>query len=245
MIAFDPFIPAAQLTAPLHTPTRVPLIVYIDIKSPYAYIAKDATYELLDELGIDADWRPITLDIPSYLGSARLDASGKVAESNRTQEQWSGVRYAYADARRYAKLRGLMLRGTTKIWDSSVAHIGMLWAKQQSQRVLRDYIGRVYEPFWKRELDIEDEAVIARVLCEAGADVHGFEDYLHGEGRTLHDTMQAAIFDSGIFGVPSYIVDGELFFGREHLPMVRWLLKGRIGVAPDVAYGVDVQATQR
>ena len=240
MAEFDPLRADTPLREPLHAPLRTslhaPPIVYIDFKSPYAYIAKDPTYAMLDDLGIDADWRPITLDIPSYLGSARLDAQGKVAESNRTQEQWSGVRYAYADARRYAKLRGLTLRGTVKIWDSSLAHIGMMWAKQQSQRVLRDYIGRVYEPFWKRELDIEAPAVISRVLHEAGADVAGFEDYRHGPGRAQHDAMQAAIFDAGIFGVPSYVVNGELFFGREHLPMVRWLLSGQHGAAPDVAY---------
>jgi len=64
-----------------------PLIVYIDYKSPYAYLAKDPTYELADDLGIDIDWRPLTLDIPSYLGSARLDAAGRVVESKRTPQQ--------------------------------------------------------------------------------------------------------------------------------------------------------------
>ena len=48
--------------------------------------------------------------------------------------------------------------------------------------------------------------------------------------------MQRVIFDAGIFGVPTYVVDREVFFGREHLPMVRWLLEGRQGPAPDIAY---------
>ena len=81
-----------------------PLIVYIDFKSPYAFIAKDPTYAIEDQLGIEIDWRPLTLDIPSFLGSARLDAKDKVVEQNRTPEQWQGVRYAYRDARRYARL---------------------------------------------------------------------------------------------------------------------------------------------
>lgn len=213
-----------------------PLIVYIDYKSPYAYIAKDPTYELADELGIDIDWRPLTLDIPSYLGSARLDSKGKVVASKRTPQQWDGVRHAYHDARRYANLRGLTLRGTTKIWDSSLASIAMLWAKTQAADVLRAYTGLVYERFWRRELDIEDPQVLARVLAEAGADVAGFADYLHGPGRAVHDRMQAQIFAAGIYGVPTYVVGGEFFFGREHLPMVRWLLTGSDGDAPDVAY---------
>jgi len=51
-----------------------------------------------------------------------------------------------------------------------------------------------------------------------------------------HDEVQHRIFDAGVFGVPSYVIDGELFFGREHLPMVRWLLGGKRGTAPDIAY---------
>ena len=216
--------------------STAPLIVYIDYKSPYAYVAKDPTYRLADELGIEIDWRPITLDIPSYLGSARLDGAGKVAESNRTPEQWSGVRYAYRDARRYAAERALTLRGTTKIWDSSLAAIGMLWAKRQSPTLLRRYSDYVYEKFWKRELDIQDVEVIEAALAAAGADVIGFRGFLTGAGRAEHDSMQQTIFDAGIFGVPSYVVDGEVFFGREHLPAVSWLLAGRRGPAPDVAY---------
>lgn len=219
---------------PLHS--NRPLIVYIDFKSPYAFIAKDPTYAIADQLGIEIDWRPLTLDIPSYLGSARLDADGRVIENNRTPQQWSGVKYAYRDARRYASLRGLTLRGTTKIWDSSLAGIGLQWAKLQGDAVLRGYIDRVYERFWRRELDIEDPRVIEAILSEAGADLDGFASYRTGDGRISHDAMQQQIFAAGIFGVPSYVVARELFFGREHLPMVRWLLTGKRGPPPDIAY---------
>jgi 2-hydroxychromene-2-carboxylate isomerase len=219
---------------PLHS--SAPLIIYIDYKSPYAFLAKDPTYSLEDEFGIDVDWRPLTLDIPSYLGSARLDQQGRLVESHRTPRQWRVVRYSYGDVRRYASRRGLITRGTTKIWDSSVAGIGMLWGKRQGRTVLRRYSGLVYERFWKRELDIEDAAVIEGVLREAGAQTAGFLPYLAGEGRALHDAIQQTAFEAGIFGVPTYVIDGELFFGREHLPRIRWLLSGRVGAPPDVAY---------
>src|SRR5262245_8155085 len=222
--AFDPFASSA------------PLIVYIDIKSPYAYLAKDPTYALADELGIEVDWRPLTLDIPSYLGSARLDDKGKVVESKRTPQQWTGVRYAYRDAKRYASLKNIRLLGTTKIWDSSLAGIAMTWAKTQGRDVLRSYLDRTYERFWKRELDIEQLTVVTEILREAGATVAGFADYATGPGRREHDATQLTIFDAGIFGVPSFIVNRELFWGREHLPMVRWLLTDKRGPAPDIAY---------
>ena len=59
------------------------------------------------------------------------------------------------------------------------------------------------------------------MLTEAGADVGGIADYLVGPGRAEHDAIRAAAEEAGIFGVPSYVVDGELFWGRENLPTIR------------------------
>lgn len=211
------------------------LEVYIDFKSPYAYIAKDPTYALEAEFGIEIDWYPLTLNIGSYLGTARTNDSGEVVESNRSERQWAAVKYAYRDARRYASLRGLTLRGTQKIWDSSIAAIGLLWAKRQGHDALKRYIDGVFEPFWKRELDIEDPAMVADMLERSGAHLDGFDEFLNGEGRGYHDALQDEILDRGLFGVPSYVIDGVMYFGREHLPRVRWHLGGRRGAFPDVA----------
>src|SRR6516165_12340210 len=216
--------------------SRARLIIYIDFKSPYAYLAKDRSWTLADELELDIDWRPFTLDIPSYLGSARLDKENRVVESQRTETQWRAVKAAYGDVRRYGSLRKLVVRGTTKIWDSSLAAIGMLWAKRHGSLVLRAYMGVTYERFWKRDLDIEDVSVIEGVLRETGANTEKFREYASGEGRELHDYIQRAAFDAGIFGVPTFIIDGEMFFGREHLPRIKWILLGRHGSPPDVAY---------
>ena len=132
------------------------IVVYTDYKSPYAYLAKDLIYRLEDEFRVRLDWLPYTLDIPSYLGSARLDERGEVVESERSPHQWRRVRYSYMDCRRQARKRGLVILGTRKIWDSSIAAIGMLWAKRQGAAAFRAYHDRVFERFWRRELDIED-----------------------------------------------------------------------------------------
>jgi 2-hydroxychromene-2-carboxylate isomerase len=212
-----------------------PLIVYLDIKSPYAFIARDPTRQMAQELGIQVDWRPLTLNIPSYLGSAKLDKSGRVESAERTPEQWAKIKYAYRDARRYAGELGYTLRGTEKIWDTSIAHMGFWWAKAQGDRVLDAYLDHVYPRFWVRDFDAEDVQVVSAALAGAGADTAGFSDYVQADGRAFHDAAQSAIFDAGIFGVPGYVVEGEYFFGREHLPMIRWMLTGREGVPPDVA----------
>ena len=125
---------------------------YIDYKSPYAYLAKDPAYRLAEEAGAEIDWLPYILDIPAYLGSAKVDAQGGVLEQNRNAHQWRRVKYSYMDVRREANRVGLTIRGTQKIWDSSLAGIGLLYAKAQG--VMRAYNDEVFERFWKRELDI-------------------------------------------------------------------------------------------
>src|SRR5438128_7866881 len=179
-------------------PEKRTVTVYTDYKSPYAYLAKDPAYELERDFAVHIDWLPYVLDIPSFLGSARLDAAGRVIEENRTAHQWRRVKYSYMDCRRQARKRGLVIRGTQKIWDSTLAACGLLYAKRQGEAVLRQYHDITFARFWKRELDIEDPAVIAGVLAEAGADTAGFAEYAAGEGPREVDRISRAAEKTGI-----------------------------------------------
>jgi 2-hydroxychromene-2-carboxylate isomerase len=195
---------------------------YFDYKSPYAYLAQQATDALEVEarvLGITIERIPYTLDIPSYLGEARLDESGRDVVGTRNVHQWRRVRYAYMDCRREGARRGLVIRGPRKIFDSSIAHVGFLWMARAGR--IQPYHDRVFEKFWKRALDLESvEAIIAEIAA-AGVDAAGFADFLAGEGRELHDRLRAEAEAKGVFGVPSYLVDDELFWGSERLDRVR------------------------
>lgn len=192
---------------------------YFDYKSPYAYLAQETTYQLAQDFDIELDWLPLTLHIPSFLGSAEVDATGKVMSEQRNAHQWRRVKYSYMDCRREANRRGLVIRGPQKIFDSSIAHIGMLYAKRQGD--FRAYHDSVYERFWRRELDIENPEIIKQVLTEVGVDASGFVAYLNDEGRQEHARIIAEAEDSGVFGVPSYVVNGELFWGAERIELVR------------------------
>jgi 2-hydroxychromene-2-carboxylate isomerase len=205
-------------------PEKRTVTVYTDYKSPYAYLAKDPAYELERDCAVHIDWLPYILDIPSFLGSARLDDEGRVIEENRNAHQWRRVKYSYMDCRRQARKRGLVIRGTQKIWDSTLAASGLLFAKRQGDNVLRQYHDITFARFWQRELDIEDPSVIAAVLAEAGADTACFVEYAAAEGPREVARISRAAEDSGIFGVPTFVVDGEQFWGREHLPDIREML---------------------
>ena len=197
--------------------------VYTDYKSPYAYLAKDLAYQLERDLQVRLEWLPYVLDIPSFLGSARIDADGTVLEESRNAHQWRRVRYSYMDCRRQARKRGLVIRGPQKIWDSALAAAGMLYAQRAGDAVFRRYHDAVFERFWRRELDIEDVAVIAAVLTEAGADGAAFAVQAQA-GRDEVAAISRAAEAVGVFGVPSLIVDDELFWGSEHLPDIRAML---------------------
>lgn len=197
--------------------TTTPIVHYFDYKSPYAYLAQAETYQLDEELGVQ--WRPYTLDIPKFLGAAKLDASGHDTLDERNDHQWRRVRYAYMDCRRQANDRGLVIRGPRKIFDSTVAHRAFLFAsKQGTHRAFHD---ATFERFWKREIDIEDIAAVERLLEETGSETADFRGYLNGEGQTELARIQSEAEEKGVFGVPSYLLSDELFFGNERIDLVR------------------------
>ena len=80
-------------------------------------------------------------------------------------------------------------------------------------RKLPPYSDRVFERFFKRELDIENPTALAAVMKEAGLDADAFERYVAHDGpRELSEAFAAGDRD-GVFGVPTLIVDGEPFWG--------------------------------
>ena len=185
------------------------VFVYFDYKSPFAYLAKDPAYDLERDFDVRMTWLPYTLDIPAAFGTVE----------ERTPWQWNKVKYLYMDARRWANKRGLIVRGPQKIFDSSIAAIGMLYAQRAGS--FRGYHDRVYERFWKRELEIEDPEVIRAVLDEAGTGTEGFRAFLEGEGRREHDRIRAEAEERGVFGVPMFLLDGERFWGHDRIGLLR------------------------
>jgi 2-hydroxychromene-2-carboxylate isomerase len=182
---------------------------YLDFKSPYAYLAIAPTRALEREFNIKFAWLPYVLNIPDFLGTVE----------GRNAHQWRRIRYSYMDARRLANRRGMTVKGPQKIFDSSIVAIGMLYAER---RGVRDrYIDLAFERFWKRELDIEDREAVAHVVDESGASVAAFFDFLDGTGRDELARIAEAAEGAGVFGVPTFVIDGELFWGGDRIWMVR------------------------
>ena len=197
------------------------LVHYFDYKSPYAYLAQQETFALADA-GAELELVPYTLDIPSFLGRAEVDAEGRVLSEERNPHQWRRVRYVYMDCRREARRRGLVIRGPRKVYDSRIAHVGFLYAQRHGDP--RAYHEDVFARFWRHELDLEDPAQIADALARGGIDAGGFEKFLRGGGLDELEQIRLAAEARGVFGVPSYLLDDELYWGNERLERVRELL---------------------
>jgi 2-hydroxychromene-2-carboxylate isomerase len=202
------------------------ITVYFDYKSPYAFLAKDRIFEVANTTGAVINWRPYALDVPLYLGSATVGPGGAILQADRNAHQWRRIRYMFMDCRRQASKRGLTLRSTQKIWDSAPAAAGMLFAQAAGEAAFRHYHDTVFERFWKRDLDIENTDALAAVLTEAGAGGHAFAAFLPEGLATVAAIDQQAEAD-GVFGVPTLIVDNEMFRGNEHLPAIAEMLAPR------------------
>ncbi len=188
---------------------RQTIKLYYDYKSPFSYLAKDEAYQLEEDYWVTIEWLPHVLDIPEILGDLQ----------SRTELEWRKVRYLYLDARRWANERGLLVRGPQKIFDSSPASMGALYAMRQGK--FRPYHDRVYERFWRRELDIGDREKITAVLAEVGAAPEGFAAYLEKEGPEELAVIQKRADEDQVFGVPMFFVAGEPFWGNDRVPWVR------------------------
>lgn len=182
---------------------------YIDFKSPYAYLAIAPTRQLERDFDVNLDWMPLTLNIPDYLD----------AVETRRPHAWRRVRYSYMDARRLANRVGLTIRGPQKIFDTRIASIALMYAKNKPG--FDRFVDLSFERFFKRELDIENENVMSALLAEAGIDASGFSAYLHGPGGAQHDSDRIKTEESGVFGVPTLVVQGEIFWGGDRIDLVR------------------------
>jgi 2-hydroxychromene-2-carboxylate isomerase len=178
--------------------------MYSDYKSPFAYLAFDPAFELENRFRIRLRWIPFQLRI-----------KGKGARSLYSEHK---ARYSYLDARRWAQPRGLVIRGPLKVYDTTPALIGGLFAEQQGR--LLDYSRKVYEMFFKRELEADQPDAVASVIADLGMSADGYLKYLTTEGAQAYQRAQDEAANDHVFGVPLFFFENEPFWGHDRLPIL-------------------------
>jgi len=182
--------------------------VYIDYKSPYAFVASAPLFALEETEGVELEWLPYTLRIPEFMGTVE----------ERTPHFWRKARYLYMDARRFANAQGLTLKGTRRIYDAFYSSAGMLFA--QAHGFFRPYHETVFKRFWNHEIELDDLAAISAVITEFGGSSSDFIAYVDGPARAEHDRIIDEAETLGVFGVPTMVFNDELFWGGDRIPML-------------------------
>lgn len=212
---------------------------YFDYRSPFAYLAKDLVYGIEDHYPPDAvhvRWLPFAFPVEEGFG----------LPGSRSRYHLNKVKYAYVDARQWANERDppLVIKGPQRVFDSTRANAAGLFAQSLGRPVFRAYTDRVYREFFERRLDIEQAEAIRCVLQDAvarhagdhsqaaagwesryaafvGDDEQQQEEGGGGAARGQLAEIREAAEEEGVFGVPSFVVGGHLFFGADRFHWVR------------------------
>jgi 2-hydroxychromene-2-carboxylate isomerase len=178
--------------------------MYSDFKSPYAYLAFDPAIVLSERFDVEVRWIPFQL---------RLKGKGE-----RSVYSEYKVKYSYMDARRWAKPRGLWIRGPLKIYDTTPAAIGGLFAQKHGRLI--DYARVAFKQFFLREFEADQADAVAALLSRLGLSAREYLDYLAGEGRTAYEHCQEEAAADHVFGVPFFIFRDEQFWGYDRMPLL-------------------------
>ncbi len=182
--------------------------IYTDYKSPYAFVANAKLFALEETEGVELEWLPYTLRIAEFMGTVE----------ERTPHFWRKVRYSYMDARRFANAQGLTIKGPRRVYDAFYSSAGMLFAQRHG--FFRPYHDTVFRRFWNHELELDEFGQIAAIITELGGSASAFEEYVKGPARAEHDGIIAEAEALGVFGVPTMVFNGELFWGGDRIPLL-------------------------
>lgn len=203
---------------------------FIDLRSPNSYLALKPARALAQRAGVTFDCWPCITDFRSAYG-------GEVEQ--RSSRDVAKLKYLHMDWRRLARLQGLTIRSTTKPWDATLASQAMLVAKRKGR--LWDFCNPLLAAFWRREFDLESPAALDAALSEAGLSVGDWRGYLANRAHADLASASERAKRLGVFGAPTFVYRGELFWGGDRLD----LLESRLGAGADVDDAAGSQPSDR
>jgi 2-hydroxychromene-2-carboxylate isomerase len=191
---------------------------YYDFSSTNSYFAAFMLPEIAARAGASIRWLPIH--------SAALFRGTGFDVMAMTPRK---ARYLWRDHARYAELTGLPFRKPSRFpIKTSLALRCVLAAARlagdadQGRLAAQSFSQAVFRSYWERDEDIAEAAVL-RALIPARAD----QILRSADSAEVRDELHAVTAEAtarGVFGVPAFIVDEEMFWGKDRLDFVeRWL----------------------
>lgn len=189
---------------------------FFDLGSPAAYLAFRRLPALCAAASATLHWRPMLL-------GGVFQATGNQSPVNVPAK---GA-YIFTDLQRFARRHDIPFRRNPHFPINTLTLMRMATGLQvrEPQRFL-PYLDAMYRAIWADGLDMNDPAVVAGVLQRAGFDPDALLA-LAGDPEVkqrLKDDTQEAVA-RGVFGAPTFFVDGEMYWGQDRLDFVKEALE--------------------
>ncbi len=182
---------------------------YFDFTSPYSYLAATRLPQIAEKTGAEIAYKPILLGALMDAVGNRPPATCRNKAKYMMQElQDIAVEYGvpFTFPAKFPIMALMPLRGTLLIEND-----------------LREepFIQQVFRAYWGEGKDITKEEVIAPIAEECELNWTHFQRECKEEAikQKLKDQTNEAV-ERGLFGVPTFFVDGKMYFGNESLPRI-------------------------
>ena len=200
------------------------------LQSPWSYLGHAEAMRLCHAHGLEVRWAPMNL-------AAVFPESGGLPLAKRHPK-----RQAYRDIelQRWREQRALPLNLRPAFWplastlpDRCVVELARSGADPDR------FVAAAFSAVWAEDADLADEAVLARLLDDAGhPSAVVIEAAASPEVEALYLANARHALDAGVFGAPTYILDGEPFWGQDRLTLLEAALaSGRAPYRAETAAG--------
>ena len=197
-----------------------PIDFYYGLGSRYSYLASTRIAALEAATGREVRWRPLySVDLFAARGAnpfAGAPASGQYDPA-----------YRRADALAWADYYGVPYREPGDV-DLDPRRLALLCTAAERFRAVRVLSERLFRAVFAEESTSPlDDAACARLAAEAGLDGAALIAAIEDPATVAaHAATIAEALTRGAFGVPSFVVNGRLFWGNDRLPLVRHFALG-------------------
>ena len=194
---------------------------FYSLRSPYSWLAFHRAQLILPGLG--ASVRNVAVFPPPGMNPGSTSTPRRLA-------------YTLADAARVAQAYGLTPRWPETLDTEWVRPHGCVYWAAESGRG-DAFLAAAFAARFERGQDLGSASVLAAVACEAGLD--GDTCVATADDASRHAQVwkgMAEAQQTGIFGVPTFVFEGELFWGNDRLEwLVRRIEQSRGRAVPDLA----------
>jgi 2-hydroxychromene-2-carboxylate isomerase len=83
----------------------------------------------------------------------------------------------------------------------------------------------VFDALWQQQQDIGDAAVLARCLAQSEPSPDALTRVCDVTARTKLAERTSEARARGVFGVPTFVCDSEIFFGHDRLDLLLWTVE--------------------